>query len=62
MKVAVPKPRKREGLSDDLDELGESLRRHPWTTLAALKGDARILDKIDEAAQLLKDLRRALSE
>ena len=62
LKVSPQKPRKREGLVGDLDELGESLRRYPWTTLSALKGDAQVLARIDEAAKLLKDLRKALSK
>jgi ParB family transcriptional regulator, chromosome partitioning protein len=62
MRVAAPKLRKREGLADDLDELGESLRRHSWTALSALRGDAEVLQKLDETSRLLKDLRKALAK
>lgn len=62
MKVAAPKARKHDGLVDDLNELGESLRRYPWTTLSALKGNSEVIGKIDEAARLLKDLRKALAK
>jgi ParB family chromosome partitioning protein len=62
LNVVVPStPKRGQGILGDLEELGESLKRYPWTTLASLKGDPQILNKLEEAEQLLKDLKKALS-
>jgi ParB family transcriptional regulator, chromosome partitioning protein len=62
LNVVVPStPKRGQGILGDLEELGESLKRYPWTTLASLKGDPQILTKLEEAEQLLKDLKKALS-
>jgi hypothetical protein len=53
------KGRKRD--QDVLNWLVESIRRYPWTTLAALKGDPQILRKLEETEKLLRDLKKALS-
>ena len=34
----------------------------PWTTLQELKGNPDLLQKIDDAEELLKSLRKALDE
>jgi hypothetical protein len=39
----------------------EAMKRVPWTTLAELKGDPEILQKLDDAEALLKSLRKTLS-
>lgn len=62
LKVSPRKAQKSEGLLADLEELNESLRRYPWTELSALKGDTQALSRIDDAAKLLKELRKALSK
>ena len=54
-------PKKQHGLVGDIDQISESLKRHSWTTLAALKGDPQVLRKLEEAEKLLKELRRTLS-
>jgi ParB family chromosome partitioning protein len=62
LNVVVPStPKRGQGILGDLEELGESLKRYPWTTLASLKGDPQILNKLEEAEHLLKDLKKALS-
>lgn len=53
--------KKNQGLLGDIEQVSESLRRYPWTTLAALKGDPQVLRKLEETEKLLKDLRKALS-
>jgi ParB family chromosome partitioning protein len=53
---------KNKGLVGDIEQLSDSLRRYPWTTLADLKGDAQVLRKLDEAEKLLGDLKRALGK
>jgi hypothetical protein len=50
-----------EGLLGDIEQVSESLRRYPWTTLAALKGDVQVLRKLEETEELLRDLKKALS-
>lgn len=59
---AVPPPpsRKAAGLLSDIEQLSESLKRHPWTTLMALRGDEQILEKLKETEKLISDLRQAL--
>jgi len=57
-----PAPTKKgQGLLGDIHELGETIRRYPWTTLASLKGDQQVLAKLEETEKLLKDLKKALS-
>ncbi len=52
---------RRCGLLGDIEQVSESLKRYPWTTLAALKGDPQVLRKLEETEKLLKDLKKALS-
>ena len=54
-------PKKSHGLMGDIEQLSESLQRHSWATLAALRGDAQILRKLEETEKLLKELKKALS-
>ena len=61
-KVGPSTPKKENGLLGDIEELNETLKRYPWTILSSMRGDARLLRKLDEAEKLLKDLRRALAE
>lgn len=57
-----PAPTKKgQGLLGDIHELGETIRRYPWTTLASLKGDQQVLAKLEETEKLLKELKKALS-
>ena len=57
-----PTPRKtKAGLSGELDVAVEAMKNVPWTALQELKGDADVLKKIDEAEELLRSLRKALS-
>jgi len=60
LKIPAASGKKAGGLAGDLDELAQSIRRYPWTTLTALRGDAEIVKKIEDAEKLLKDLRKAL--
>jgi ParB family chromosome partitioning protein len=63
LRVVDPGPLKKgQGILGDLEELGESIKRYPWTTLADLKGDPHVLKKLEETEQLLKDLKRALAK
>lgn len=60
--LAPPPSKKAHGLLGDIEQISESLKRYPWTTLAALKGDQQVLRKLEETEKILKDLRRALSK
>jgi ParB family chromosome partitioning protein len=62
LRTLAPTPsKKNQGLLGDIEQVSESLRRYPWTTLAALKGDPQVLRKLEETEKLLKDLKKALS-
>lgn len=56
---AAKKPRKK-GLSGDISSLVDAIRKHPWTELADLRGDADTLRAIEDAEKLLKDLKKNL--
>ncbi len=45
----------------DLGAALDAMKRVPWTTLQELKGDETVLKKLDDAQNLLKSLRRALT-
>ena len=60
-KLGPTPSKKNQGLLGDIEQVSESLRRYPWTTLAALKGDQQVLRKLEETEKLLKDLKKALS-
>ena len=61
-KVSAPAKKKAPGLLGEIEELSEALQRHPWTSIAKLKGDPEAVRKIEDAENLLKELRRALSD
>jgi ParB family chromosome partitioning protein len=48
------------GLAGDLDAIVSSIRKHPWTALAELRGNEDALRTIEEAEKLLKELKKAL--
>lgn len=60
--LASPPAKKVKGLLGDIEQLSESLQRYPWTALAAMKGDARVLQKLDETEKLIRDLKKALAK
>lgn len=45
----------------DLETAVEAMKNLPWTTLQELKGDSGVLKKLDDAENLLKSLRKALT-
>lgn len=45
----------------ELDAAMEAVRRVPWTTLEELKGNAEVVQRIEEAETLLRTLRKALT-
>jgi ParB family chromosome partitioning protein len=60
LRIAPPK-KETSGLAGQLSAAVEAMKRVPWTTLIDSKGDPELLQKIDEAEALLKNLRKTLS-
>lgn len=56
----APKAQRKNGLAGDLGAIVDSIRKHPWTALADLRGDEDTLRTIEEAEKLLKDLKKTL--
>jgi ParB family chromosome partitioning protein len=48
------------GLLTNLETAVEAMKSVPWTELQKMKGNAGLLEKIDDAEELLKSLRKAL--
>jgi ParB family chromosome partitioning protein len=51
----------RDGLLTELESAVEAMRNVPWTVLQEAKGNADLLKSIDDAEELLKSLRKALT-
>ena len=47
-------------LSADIKDLTAALKRHSWTTLLENRGDAQLLEQVEEAEKLLRDLKKVL--
>jgi ParB family chromosome partitioning protein len=60
-KVAPPPPKRGQGLLGEIEEISESIKHYSWTELADLRGDPQILNRLEEAEKLLRDLKKALS-
>jgi ParB family transcriptional regulator, chromosome partitioning protein len=58
--VAPPEPAQKGTLTGDIQQLTAALRRHSWTTLMESRGDARLMEKVEEAEKLLRQLKKAL--
>lgn len=61
LRLGTVKPKEDDGLAGDLDAVVEAVKAVPWTALQALKGNADLLKKIDDAEEMLCSLRKALS-
>ena len=59
--LSPPPSKKAPGLLGDIEQLSDSLQRYPWTTLAAMKGDAQVIRKLEETEKLIKELKKALT-
>jgi ParB family chromosome partitioning protein len=58
--VAPPEAVQKGTLTGDIQQLTAALRRHSWTTLMESRGDARLMEKVEEAEKLLRQLKKAL--
>jgi len=61
MDAVAPVEQAQKGtLAGDIQQLTAALKRHSWTALMESRGDARLLQKVDEAEKLLRELKKAL--
>ena len=51
-----------KGLAGELDLLCERIKNEPWTELAKLKSDRKLAGKLDEALELLRQLKKNISD
>jgi ParB family chromosome partitioning protein len=58
--VAPPEQPQKGTLAGDIQQLTAALKRHSWTALMESRGDARLIEKVDEAEKLLRELKKAL--
>ena len=52
----------KDGLISELEGTAEAMKNLPWTALQEMKGNASVLEKIGNLEELLKSLRKALSD
>jgi ParB family chromosome partitioning protein len=62
LRIIAPEKRPSIGLMTELDAVLEAIKRTPWTTLESLRGDTDVLQKLDETEELLRVLRKNLSQ
>lgn len=61
LRIPRPEPSAKGRPLGELDAAVEAMRQVPWTTLQGLRGDEDVIRRIDEAEDLLRSLRDALS-
>jgi len=61
LRIAPAEPKRKPGLLTELDTAMDVIRNTPWTALEELKGDQKVLEKLDETEALLQTLRRNLT-
>jgi ParB family transcriptional regulator, chromosome partitioning protein len=61
LRLRVIEKKASNGLLTDLESAVEAMKRVPWTALQEMKGDIGALKKIEDAEELLKSLRKALT-
>ena len=61
LEIVAPQEQPQKGtLAGDIQQLTAALKRHSWTALMESRGDARLLEKVEEAERLLRELKKAL--
>jgi ParB family transcriptional regulator, chromosome partitioning protein len=60
MDAIAPAESQKGTLAGDIQELTEALKRHSWTALVENRGDSRLLEQVEEAEKLLRELRKVL--
>jgi ParB family chromosome partitioning protein len=61
LRIRPAEKKSSDGLLTDLEAAVEAMKNVPWTMLQELKGDSDVLKKLDDAENLLKSLRKALT-
>jgi len=51
---------RKERSPDDIEELTQALERHSWTALLEDRGDAELIERVEEAETLSRELRKVL--
>src|SRR5688572_5102185 len=60
MDALAPQEEPKGGLSGEIEQLTQALKRHPWTTLLEKRGDRELLRQVEEAEKLLAELKKVL--
>jgi ParB family transcriptional regulator, chromosome partitioning protein len=60
MDAVAPPVTQKGTLAGDIQELTEALKKHSWTALVENRGDAQLLEQVEEAEKLLQALKKAL--
>ena len=60
MDAITPPDNEKGTLARDIQELTAALKRHSWTALVENRGDSRLLEQVEEAEKLLRDLKKVL--
>jgi ParB family chromosome partitioning protein len=61
LEAVAPQEQVQKGtLAGDIQQLTAALKRHSWTALMESRGDSRLLQKVEEAERLLRELKKAL--
>jgi ParB family transcriptional regulator, chromosome partitioning protein len=61
LRISPATPKAGESLTGDLRSLTEMMKRYSWTDIDKLRGDPDVLARIEEAEDLLSNLRKTLS-
>lgn len=61
LQIPAPQPTTKLELVAELDAAVTAMRKVPWTTLEELKGNPDVVARLDDAEDLLRSLRRALT-
>jgi ParB family transcriptional regulator, chromosome partitioning protein len=61
-KLPLDTHKKRQGLSEEVAALVDTIKRHPWTALDQLRGDPDLLRNLEEAGKVLDALNRQLRQ
>jgi len=61
LRIAAEPAKTTGGIAVDIESLTAVMKKYPWTELQKLKGDQVTLEKIEEAREILENLKDALS-
>lgn len=59
--IAAEPPAEKGSLAGDIKDLTSALKRHSWTALLENRGDAQLLQQVEEAEKLLRELKKVLA-